>query len=54
MLREKATGGPRVTRYNALGVEQEDTGIRRDAAPYTFVKGYLQLARPLLKDDLRI
>lgn len=47
---ETVESGQRVTRYNALGVEQEDSRIRRDPAPYTFVEGYLQLARPLLKD----
>lgn len=45
-------GEPRRTRYNSLMVEQEDTRIRGDAAPYTFVEGYLQLARPLLKGDI--
>jgi hypothetical protein len=44
--------GQQVTRYNALGVEQDDTNIRRDPAPYTFVEGYLQLARPLLNEDV--
>lgn len=33
------------TRYNALEVGEEDGRIRNDAAPYTMVEGYLQLAR---------
>jgi hypothetical protein len=44
---------PRVTRYNEMDVNEEDTRIRKDAAPYTFVEGYLQLARPLLSTDVR-
>ena len=46
----KVTG--QETKFNALGVDQEDTRIRKDPAPYTFVEGYLQLARPLLSEDL--
>ncbi|KAF2257917.1 hypothetical protein CC78DRAFT_527127 [Lojkania enalia] len=40
------------TRYNEMGVVQEDTRIRKDFAPYTYVEGYLQLARPLLTSDI--
>jgi hypothetical protein len=47
-------GTPNETRFNALGIEQEDTTIRKDPAPYTFVEGYLQLARPLLKEDVNV
>lgn len=47
-----AAATPNVTRFNALGVGQEDTAIRNDPAPYTFVEGYLQLARPLLSSDV--
>jgi len=43
---------PHDTRYNEMDVDQEDTRIRKDLPPYTFVEGYLQLARPLLSDDL--
>lgn len=43
---------PRQTKFNALGIDQEDTKIRKDPAPYTFVEGYLQLARPLLSEDV--
>ena len=46
------TALPNVTRFNALGVDQEDARIRKDPAPYTFVEGYLQLARPLLNADV--
>lgn len=46
-------GDPNITRYNEMDVNQEDTRIRKDAPPYTFVEGYLQLARPLLAEDLR-
>lgn len=45
--------GQRETKFNALGVDQEDTKIRRDPGPYTFVEGYLQLARPLLSEDVK-
>ena len=44
---------PHVTRYNEYDVNEEDTRIRKDPAPYTFVEGYLQLARPLLSADVR-
>ena len=37
------------TRYNALSVGAEDGKLRLDPAPYTFVEGYLQLARPLIQ-----
>lgn len=47
-----ATAPPNVTRFNALGVDQEDARIRKDPGPYTFVEGYLQLARPLLNADV--
>ena len=47
-------GEQRRTLYNSLMVEQEDSRIRGDAAPYTFVEGYLQLARPLLKEDVNV
>ena len=36
------------TKFNSLDVGEEDTLIRNDRAPYTFVEGYLQLAKPLL------
>ncbi|KIX05658.1 uncharacterized protein Z518_03630 [Rhinocladiella mackenziei CBS 650.93] len=48
-----ATDAAMVSRFNALNVEEEDTRIRKDAAPYTFVEGYLQLARPLLNSEVR-
>lgn len=51
-VEEGQPGDPRQTRFNALGVDQEDTRIRKDPAPYTFVEGYLQLARPLLNADV--
>jgi hypothetical protein len=35
------------THYNALTVGQEDGKLRGDPAPYTFVEGYLCLARAL-------
>jgi hypothetical protein len=31
-----------------LGVGNEDGKLRLDPAPYTFVEGFLQLARPLV------
>jgi hypothetical protein len=34
--------------YNALEVGQESGAFRDDPAPYTFLEGYLQLARPLV------
>jgi hypothetical protein len=37
------------THYNALEVGQEDGRMRMDPGPYTFVEGFLQLARPLVK-----
>jgi len=40
------------TQFNSLDVGEEDTKIRNDPAPYTFVEGYLQLARPLLSEEL--
>jgi hypothetical protein len=46
--------GRNETKFNALDVDEEDTRIRKDPAPYTFVEGYLQLARPLLKDDIQL
>ena len=42
----------RVTRFNEYGVDEEDTKIRKDRAPYTLVEGYLQLARPLLEGEI--
>ena len=47
------TGDPKQeTRYNALSVGAEDGRLRLDPAPYTFVEGYLQLARPLVQPPL--
>jgi hypothetical protein len=40
------------SKFNQLDVAEEDSKIRNDPAPYTFVEGYLQLARPLVKGDL--
>lgn len=37
-----------VTRYNALEVGKEDGKMRNDPGPYTFVEGFLQLARPIV------
>lgn len=37
------------TRYNSLEVGAEDGRMRMDPAPYTFVEGFLQLARPLVQ-----
>lgn len=37
------------THYNALEIGHEDGRLRIDPAPYTFVEGFLQLARPLVK-----
>ncbi len=34
--------------YNALEVGQENGTLRDDPAPYTFLEGFLQLARPLI------
>ncbi|KAH8654011.1 hypothetical protein BGZ60DRAFT_496363 [Tricladium varicosporioides] len=36
--------------YNALAVGQEPGVLRDDPAPYTFVEGFLQLARPLVDE----
>ncbi len=47
-----AATDPHDTRYNEMDVNQEDTSIRKDLPPYTFVEGYLQLARPLLSSDI--
>ncbi|KAK6429691.1 hypothetical protein LTR95_014157, partial [Oleoguttula sp. CCFEE 5521] len=44
----------RITRFNAMDVGEEDTKIRKERAPYTFIEGYLMLARPLLKEDIGI
>ncbi|ORY12601.1 hypothetical protein BCR34DRAFT_600494 [Clohesyomyces aquaticus] len=46
----KADTAPHDTLFNEMDVIQEDSTIRKDRPPYTFVEGYLQLARPLLKD----
>ena len=35
-------------------VDEEDTNLRHDAGPYTFLEGYLQLAKPLLKGDISV
>jgi hypothetical protein len=43
---------PHDTKYNEMDVTQENTVIRKDPPPYTFVEGYLQLARPLLSSDI--
>jgi hypothetical protein len=43
---------PHDTKYNEMDVKQEDSTIRKDPPPYTFVEGYLQLARPLLSSDI--
>ncbi|CZR52728.1 uncharacterized protein PAC_02605 [Phialocephala subalpina] len=37
--------------YNALEVGQEPGTLRDDPAPYTFVEGFLQLARPLVSEE---
>jgi hypothetical protein len=37
-----------VTRFNALEVGKEDGKMRMDPGPYTFVEGFLQLARPIV------
>ena len=42
------------TKFNAMDVGEEDTRIRNDPGPYTFVEGYLQLAKPLLKSDVQV
>lgn len=42
----------KVTKYNSLSVGPEDGRFRLDPAPYTFVEGYLQLARPLVQPDI--
>jgi hypothetical protein len=34
--------------YNALEVGNESGNLRDDPAPYTFLEGFLQLARPLI------
>ena len=36
--------------YNALEVGPEDGRLRADEGPYTMVEGFLQLARPLIKE----
>lgn len=36
--------------YNALEVGPEDGRLRSDEGPYTLVEGFLQLARPLIKE----
>lgn len=41
-----------VTRYNALSVGADDGRLKLEPAPYTFVEGYLQLARPLIQPPL--
>ena len=40
------------TKFVGMDVTEEDTRIRKEAAPYTFVEGYLQLARPLLAKEM--
>jgi len=45
-----ADGEPRPL-YNALEVGPEDGRLRGDPGPYTMVEGFLQLARPLVKDS---
>ncbi len=44
-----ADGAAVKTHYNALEVGAEDGRLRSDPAPYTFVEGFLQLARPLVQ-----
>jgi hypothetical protein len=39
-----------VTRFNALEVGKEDGNMRFDPGPYTFVEGFLQLARPIVTE----
>jgi hypothetical protein len=38
-------------RYNALQVDEADGRFRAEQGPYTMVEGFLQLARPLIKED---
>lgn len=45
---EVSTPPQLVTRFNALEVGKEDGKMRMDPGPYTFVEGFLQLARPLV------
>ncbi|KJX99852.1 hypothetical protein TI39_contig350g00002 [Zymoseptoria brevis] len=40
------------TRFVSMDVGEEDSRIRKEKAPYTFVEGYLQLARPLLGKEM--
>lgn len=44
-----STDSPRPL-YNSLQVGPEDGRLRNDPAPYTMLEGFLQLARPLVKD----
>jgi hypothetical protein len=37
-----------------LQVGDEDTRFRHEPGPYTMVEGYLQLARPLIKEDVAV
>jgi hypothetical protein len=41
-----------MTRYNALQIGEEDGRLRRDQGPYTMLEGFLQLTRPLIKEDV--
>lgn len=41
-------GTPPRPLYNSLEVGNENGAFRDDPAPYTFVEGFLQLARPLI------
>ncbi|KAK0117084.1 hypothetical protein ONS96_012922 [Cadophora gregata f. sp. sojae] len=45
---QPGNGDPIRPRYNALEVGQESGTLRDDPAPYTFIEGFLQLARPLI------
>ncbi|KAF2001041.1 hypothetical protein P154DRAFT_562923 [Amniculicola lignicola CBS 123094] len=51
-VKGKVDTDPHDTLFNEMDVKQEDTTIRKDRPPYTFVEGYLQLARPLLAKDM--
>ncbi|KAF2994238.1 hypothetical protein E8E13_000317 [Curvularia kusanoi] len=51
-VKGEADTDPHDTLYNEFDVNQETTAIRKDRPPYTFVEGYLQLARPILDKDV--
>lgn len=48
---DTSQGAKYSTKYNQLSIGQDDGKLRLQSAPYSFVEGFLQLARPLVSTE---